>query len=252
MSDWQQGPGTTTVMPPAPPAGVTPGTSPSGGKGPGGVPLWVLIIALLATVLVTGAATYLLAGASGASGLEGELTALKAKNDALTKQVSDLSAAVASAETAKAAAEASAAAAAAAGKPGTTTPTTEKQFTFINKVTWSSAKGYQLVADYAQMLTGKAAADAATAHGDESPPPNDYYIVNDNKLLRTFPISKTAVVTVLGWAGADATAKKTIAVGQFMDIMPGGVNPQEPWKSAPYYITIVGGTVTKIEQFYIP
>ena len=37
-----------------------------------------------------------------------------------------------------------------------------------------------------------------------------------------------------------------------MDVMNGGANPQEPWKSAPYTITISGSNVTKVEQYYIP
>lgn len=254
MSDWE-GPGTTQVMPPAT-GGVPPSSPPTGG-GPaprGGAPLWVLIALVLAAALVTGTAVYVFSGGANAK-LNDEIVSLRAANEDLEKRVNTLGAEVESAE-ASAAAGAAAAAAAVVTTPadtgtGTTTKT-EKQFTFITKITWSSSKGYQLTADYAQMLTGAAAAAAATAHGDESPPPNDYYIVNDNKKLRVFPLSKTAKITVLGWAGADAVASKTITVGQFMDVMPGGVSPQDPWRSSPYYITITGGTVTKIEQIYLP
>ena len=123
----------------------------------------------------------------------------------------------------------------------------------VTGVTWSAAKGYTITADYIQILTGKAAADAATAHGDESPPPNDYYILNDSPTLRTFALPKTASITVLGWAGADATVKKKLSVGQFMDIMPGGANPQDEWSQARYYLTVKDGTtVTKIEEIFFP
>jgi hypothetical protein len=135
----------------------------------------------------------------------------------------------------------------------TPAPSTIKEPALITNVAWSAAKGYTVTADYIQILTGKAASDAATAHGDESPPPNDYYILNDSPKLRTFALPKTASITVLGWAGADATAKKKISVGQFMDIMPGGTNPQDEWAQARYYLTVKDGkTVTKIEQIFFP
>lgn len=249
MIDWEQGPATTTVMPPA--AGGTPPSAPPTGGGPaprGGAPLWVLIVLVLAAMLVTGTAVYVLAGGADAR-LNAEIASLRTTNADLEKRVNELDAQIKSAEAASAAA---AAAAATTVDTGATTAATEKQFTFITKVSGSSSAGYKLVADYAQMLTGSAAAAAATAHGDESPPPNDYYIVNDNKKLRTFPLSKTAKITVLGWAGADATASKSLTVSQFVGVMPGGTSPQDPWRSSPYYITITGGTVTKVEQIYLP
>jgi hypothetical protein len=135
----------------------------------------------------------------------------------------------------------------------TPAPALVKNPALVTNVTWSAAKGYRITVDYVQILTGKAAADAATAAGAESPPPNDYFIVNTSTKLRTFSLPKSASVTVLGWGGADSTAKKKLAVGQFMDIMPGGASPQEPWMSAYYYVTVRSGTtVTKIEQIFFP
>jgi hypothetical protein len=259
MSDWEQAPGTTAVIPQPTGGDSPPSTPPSAPSSSGhhsharaGAPLWVLIALVLASALVTGTVVYLIAGGSDAR-LNDEIATLRAGSAALEQRVNELTAQVKSAE----ASAAAAAAAAAAGvttpaETGATTVATEKQFTFITKITGSSAKGYQLTADYAQMLTGTAAATAATAHGDESPPPNDYYIVNDNKKLRLFPLSKTAKIIVLGWSGEDSTAAKTITVGQFMDVMPGGASPQDPWRSSPYNITITGGTVTKVEQVYLP
>jgi hypothetical protein len=135
----------------------------------------------------------------------------------------------------------------------TSTPKTVREPALVTKVTGSSSKGYRITVDYIQILTGKAAADAATAAGEESPPPNDYFILNASTKLRTFALPKTASITVLGWAGVDATAKKKLSVGQFMDIMPGGTNPQQDWVSGRYYVTVKNGTtVTKIEQIFFP
>jgi hypothetical protein len=139
--------------------------------------------------------------------------------------------------------------------PATATPipATVKEPCRVTKVTWSASKGYRITVDYVQILTGKAAADAATAAGEESPPPNDYFIVNSSHKLRTFTLPKTASITVLGWGGTDATAKTKIPVGQFMDIMPGGVNPQDDYSTSYYYVTVKAGkTVTKVEMIYFP
>jgi hypothetical protein len=135
----------------------------------------------------------------------------------------------------------------------TATPKTVRETALVTKITWSASKGYRITVDYIQILTGKAAADAATAAGEESPPPNDYFVLNSSKKLRTFALPKTASITVLGWAGADATAKKKLSVGQFMDVMPGGTNPQDDWASGRYHVTVKNGTtVTKIEQIFFP
>jgi hypothetical protein len=122
----------------------------------------------------------------------------------------------------------------------------------ITHMSWSAKSGYRIVADYVQVLTGEAAADAATAHGDESPPPNDYYILNESAKLRTLALAKTPSITVLGWEGADSTAKQLLSAGQFFDVMPGGANTQEPWSTAYYHLTVKSGTITRIEQIYFP
>ena len=139
--------------------------------------------------------------------------------------------------------------------PATTTPVpaTVREPCLVTTVTWSASKGYRITVDYVQILTGQAAADAATAAGEESPPPNDYFIVNSNTKLRTFSLPSNASVTVLGWGGADATSKKKIPVGQFMDIMPSGVNPQDDYSTSYYYVTVKAGTtVTKVEMIFFP
>jgi hypothetical protein len=134
------------------------------------------------------------------------------------------------------------------------TPALTKEPSLITKMTGSSSKGYKITVDYVQILTGKAAADAATAAGEESPPPNDYFIVNSNPKLRTFAVSKTAVITVLGWGSSDSTAPTKISLAKFKDLMPGGPgDPPIDYAEAYYYITVKNGTtVTKIEQIFFP
>jgi quinol-cytochrome oxidoreductase complex cytochrome b subunit len=110
--------------------------------------------------------------------------------------------------------------------------------------------GSTLTFDVARFLTGKAAADAATAHGDESPPPNDYYIVNDVKKLSTYLVSTSVVVRYI-----PMTACCNLKPGNFSawsEAVNGTAMTDYPGKNAPWWITIKGGSVVKIEQQFLP
>src|SRR5690606_9602937 len=54
------------------------------------------------------------------------------------------------------------------------------------------AAGRTVTVDVVQFLTGDAAASAAAEDGGEVPPPNDYWVRNENDLLRTLPVSEDA------------------------------------------------------------
>lgn len=139
--------------------------------------------------------------------------------------------------------------------PATATPkpATVREPALIKRITGGPSEGYRITLDYIQILHGKAAADAATAAGDESPPPNDYYIVNTSKTLRTFSLPKSAYITVREWPGADVTAKHRLTVARFADIMPGGANTKSQWANARYDLTVKAGTtITRIEQIFFP
>ena len=109
-----------------------------------------------------------------------------------------------------------------------------------------------LVLDLAYFLMGDEANEAAEVHGDEVPVPNDYYIVNDNPKLRTFPVQSGISVQVLNWAGNDSSAASMVPFAQWANRMPGGSSPQQEWIRAPYWFTITGGVVVGVEQQYLP
>jgi hypothetical protein len=244
MSESSHRPGTTTVTPPAPP-GAPPATGVSRGPGPapgpgGAIPIWVIVAVALSVAAVSGTAVLLwqrsLVAADRSRLAELETT---------EKQVASATAAATPTQTT------SATVAPAPAKPPAVDTT--RQLALLKKVTWGSANGYRVSADYVQMLTGKAAADAAAAAGQESPPPNDYFMLNSSTKLRTLLLPKTAPVYVLDWGGASGTTLKKISVGQFMDMMPGGRNPQDQWRDAYYWLTIKNGTtVIRIEQQFLP
>lgn len=107
--------------------------------------------------------------------------------------------------------------------------------------------------DLARFLTGEEANAAAADHGDEVPVPNDYYIVNDERRLRTLPIDPGVQILVIDW-------------NRCCDLVPGELGPfldafairRPPWdamyqgRRAPYRITVRGGAVVRIEVQYLP
>jgi type II secretory pathway pseudopilin PulG len=97
--------------------------------------------------------------------------------------------------------------------------------------------------DFIQFLVGDEAAAAATAHGDESPPPNDYYIVNDNPMLRVFPVDDDLLeVTTWTWPG------------HVSEIYPA---PFDTWSAnrdalGPHWVVIADDTIVQMEEQYLP
>ncbi|HHJ99336.1 MAG TPA: hypothetical protein ENN10_05260 [Actinobacteria bacterium] len=115
----------------------------------------------------------------------------------------------------------------------------------------TSGSTVRLEVDYIQFLTGKEAADAATAHGDESPPPNDYYIVNDNPALREFPVQEgISVLTVVNDDGTSDPAGHTLTLDEWVDRITGP--NADAFRSSFYWITVSEATITTIEQQYLP
>jgi len=129
---------------------------------------------------------------------------------------------------------------------------TTKQFTFVKNVTVSGGKT-QVVADYAQFLTGTAAAASAAAHGDESPPPNDYYIANDNKKLRTLPVKSGIKVTLtaLDDGTSDPEGYK-VSLAKWAGYYAAPTADTGSITGGPYWFTITDGVVTAIEEQYTP
>lgn len=111
--------------------------------------------------------------------------------------------------------------------------------------------------DLAYFLTGDEATQAAIEHGDEAPPPNDYYIVNDNPRLRTLTIAPDVAIVLLDWNRCcDHTISPDLAT--FAQVISAGddlveIDGQTYYgRLSPYWITVQGGEVTMIEEQYLP
>jgi hypothetical protein len=102
--------------------------------------------------------------------------------------------------------------------------------------------------DLIQFFTGEAATKAAAEDGEESPPPNDYYIRNVNSRLRTLPVRSEAPITVNVLA-AQSTGSSTKDVSVTLDELA-SYFPNSG--TAPFWITVEQGQVTKIAQQFLP
>jgi hypothetical protein len=109
----------------------------------------------------------------------------------------------------------------------------------------SGAAASALDFDLACWFTGDAAALAATEDGEESPPPNDYYVRNVSPALRTLDVESDVAVSWLPNPG-DPSTETTITYADWLtdrttrDFQPG------------VWLTIGGDDITQIREQYVP
>jgi hypothetical protein len=115
--------------------------------------------------------------------------------------------------------------------------------------------GRQLTFDLIQFLTGAAAKKAWVKDHPEYPdgPDNDYYIVNENPLLRTLPISATVKVKIVDLAAPMPTDLKTITFAALPKHLSDNEKPAEGrlWH-APFWIVVSHGVITSMEEQFLP
>jgi hypothetical protein len=113
---------------------------------------------------------------------------------------------------------------------------------------------HALVFDLAQWFQGEEANTAARedgAIGQDETVPNDYYIRNENTLLRTLSFGDDVELQVIDWTNCCElrTGELEPFAAAFEGHQPGG-----PYRGSfsPYWITITGGEVVGIEEQYLP
>lgn len=121
---------------------------------------------------------------------------------------------------------------------------------FVTSVRTTGGVTY-VTLDYIQFLVGDEAAEAAAARGDESPPPNDYYIINDNPKLREYPVQEGITIEVV--YAADKTCVPeglAISLAEWAADITG---PMQDYYASTYYMaTVTDGTITDLRQQYLP
>lgn len=113
-------------------------------------------------------------------------------------------------------------------------------FGYIN-----AASEADLTFDLACWFGGDAAIAASAADGEESPPPNDYYIRNDSNSLREVTLGPSPTVT---WMPSPADPATTETVSYSAWLTGREARPFQPG----VWITIDQGVVTVIEEQYVP
>jgi cytoskeletal protein RodZ len=126
-----------------------------------------------------------------------------------------------------------------------------RQFAFIASLVYG--RPGRMTADYAQFLTGTAAVKAEAKAGDESPPPNDYYIVNDSRNVRRLAVDPSAEVRLNTKPGEgslpDGYASDVETLARYFSA------DREEWasfKANGYWLTLEDGLVVGIEEQYAP
>jgi hypothetical protein len=127
----------------------------------------------------------------------------------------------------------------------------ERQFCFVSTIVLEE-DAYRIAVDYAQMLTGQEAVDAATEAGAESPPPNDYFIANDNPMLRTFDVDSDVRVKLSTRADGVEPEGYFVTLDEWRQMFVGTTPDMGMVRDIPYWITLDGETVTAIEEQFLP
>lgn len=98
--------------------------------------------------------------------------------------------------------------------------------------------------DLACWFTGEAAVVAAAEDGAESPPPNDYYVRNKNEQLRLLAVVQS--VPVVWYPTGDPNRPATGSYSEWITFLD-----TQQFRNA-IWVTIADGTVTMIEEQWVP
>lgn len=126
---------------------------------------------------------------------------------------------------------------------------------FIDEA-WESGSVRYMSIDYAEMLTGDEAVEAAIEAGEIAPGedlPNDYYIRNINTQLREFTVAPSAPITTVTFGGSGPDDPQPVTWAEFMsfwsDSPPAGA---EHLHLVPWWIERDGDEVVSIAEQYLP
>ena len=123
---------------------------------------------------------------------------------------------------------------------------------FVGYLTDLDVAGRNVEFDLIQFLTGD---EAISAYRQDHPggfdvPPNGYYIINDNPKLRRLPVADDVAVTVLDWNAR--FQPKMVTFAELPAELAGRGVPGKDLGSDPCWLTVDDGTVTAIDEQFIP
>ncbi|MGD9815206.1 MAG: hypothetical protein AB7Q23_08360 [Hyphomonadaceae bacterium] len=103
--------------------------------------------------------------------------------------------------------------------------------------------------DLACFYTGDAAVAQAAAHNDESPPPNDYYLVNDATTIRRLEVAADVTAYRLSTANS-VDLERTTYAGLIAD--PGSARAFCPGEGCAIWVFVNDGRVTELMLQFLP
>ena len=106
----------------------------------------------------------------------------------------------------------------------------------------ASASGIEF--DLACWFTGQAAVDAAAEDGEESPPPNDYYVRNDNPTLRSLGVSSDT--EVIWYPTGDPASEAVVSFEEWAEDVVGRGFMFGVW------LAVIDGEVYEIREQWVP
>lgn len=98
--------------------------------------------------------------------------------------------------------------------------------------------------DLACLYVGDAAEAAAAEDGEESPPPNDYYVRNESEQVRTFTVDPDTPVT--WYPSGDPNDEVTGTYPEWIEFLA----TQESYLGI--WVTVESGAVTEIAEWWTP
>ncbi|MBM7693627.1 hypothetical protein JOC77_003071 [Peribacillus deserti] len=136
----------------------------------------------------------------------------------------------------------------------TAASSTEKQTTYFN-FAGTNSKGVYVKADYIQWFRGERANKEAykdkACYWDRGKcyAMDDYYIRNVNPKIRTLPVAKNAVITMVTYQIEKTydIKKQKISLSTFKKEMK-----KPRFRDIPFHIELKNGTIIKITEQYIP
>jgi hypothetical protein len=219
----------------------------------GKVPVWVIVAVFVAVAVLAGAGTYWLMAAS-AQQQQARLDAAQLAVTDLSGKVDELSQAASQTAVVPTTPPPAVTPPKPVTPPAPAKPATTKEWVLLTGGGSSGGKLF-VKADYIYFYKG-AAAVAAQAHYGGSLRPDGTYIRNTSPTIKTLPLSPSAKIYLVEWletgtpgsswklGAADPTAFAAVLAGTASS--PSGV-----WSKTDKAIllTIVGGTVTRVEQY---
>lgn len=107
-----------------------------------------------------------------------------------------------------------------------------------------SASASTIEFDLACWFTGQSAVEAAAEDGAESPPPNDYYVRNDNPQIRSLPVSPDTEVT--WYPTSDPSSEEVVVYSDWVE----GVTARGLFLGV--WLDVIDGEVLRIREQWVP